>query len=139
MIEFENRTEHDFSLELIEKITDSLTEKEIELILTDNDDIQQINKSFRNLDKPTDVLSFPYEAMPMAPLGSIIISADFVFSGAEAYGHTPDDEFALLYIHGLLHLLGYDHEVDDGEMRRKEASIIRKFSLPESLIIRTEG
>lgn len=139
MIAFENRTEHVFSLELVEKITDSLTDKEIELILTDNADIRQINKTFRHLDKPTDVLSFPYEEMPMAPLGSIIVSADFVFSGAREHGHTPEDEFALLYIHGLLHLLGYDHEVDNGEMRRKEASIIKKFSLPESLIIRTEG
>ena len=53
-------------------------------------------------------------------------------------GHTPQDELALLFIHGLLHLLGYDHECDNGEMRAKEEELIKKFDLPESLIIRTD-
>jgi probable rRNA maturation factor len=77
--------------------------------------------------------------MPMAPLGSIVISYDFVEKKAKEFSHSQDDEFTLLFIHGLLHILGYDHECDNGEMRQKEEDIIRAFSLPQSLIVRTEG
>jgi len=139
MIDFDNRTDNAFSLELTERIADALTDRDIELILTDNAEIQTINRDFRQKDKPTDVLSFPYEAMPMSPLGSIVISFDYVKDEAKKFGHSPDDEFTLLFIHGLLHLLGFDHECDRGEMRAEEASIIRQYNLPESLIVRTEG
>ena len=77
--------------------------------------------------------------MPGAPLGSIVISEGFVKAGAEKFGHTLDDERALLFIHGMLHILGYDHEVDSGEMRAKEHEVLEAFGLPKSLIIRTEG
>ncbi|MEO1938129.1 MAG: rRNA maturation RNase YbeY, partial [Sulfurimonas sp.] len=77
--------------------------------------------------------------MPMAPLGSIVISYDFVKEKAAEFGHSQDDEFTLLFIHGLLHILGYDHEIDSGEMRQKEEEIIKNFNLPKSLIVRTEG
>ncbi len=139
MIDFENKTDTVFSLDLPERIANALTDKEIELILTDNEEIQTINRDFRQKDQPTDVLSFPYEAMPMSPLGSIVISVDYVKDGAQKYGHTEADELTLLFIHGLLHLLGFDHECDQGEMREKEASLIRQYHLPESLIVRMEG
>ena len=139
MIDFENKTDRFFSLELLDRIAVSLTNKEIELIVTDNKEIQTINRDFRQKDKPTDVLSFPYEAMPMSPLGSIVISVDFVKDESQKFGHSEADEFTLLFIHGLLHLLGFDHECDQGEMREKEASLIRQYNLPESLIVRTEG
>ncbi len=139
MIDFENRTETTFSLELLERIANTLSNKEIELILTDNEEIRTINRDFRQKDQPTDVLSFPYEAMPMTPLGSIVISVDFVKDGSQNFGHSEADEFTLLFIHGLLHLLGFDHECDSGEMREQEASLIRQYHLPESLIVRTEG
>jgi probable rRNA maturation factor len=74
----------------------------------------------------------------MSPLGSIVICSEYVVQKAKEFGHTDDDEFALLFIHGVLHLLGYDHEVDNGEMRQEEARLIQKFHLPESLIIRNE-
>lgn len=138
MIEFDNRTGIDIDISTIEKIADTLTEKDIELILTDNTEIKEINAKFRGLDKPTDVLSFPYESMPMSPLGSIVISADYLYSGSEFYGHKPEEEMALLFIHGLLHLLDFDHETDNGEMRQKEREIIKKFLLPSSLIVRTQ-
>jgi probable rRNA maturation factor len=77
--------------------------------------------------------------MPMAPLGSIVISSWHVESMAQELGHSNNDELALLFIHGMLHLLGYDHEVDNGEMRNEEAKLIEKFALPQSLIIRTQG
>jgi probable rRNA maturation factor len=139
MIDIDNQTQYKIDEDSLEKILTELTQKDIELILTSNETIQAINKEYRGIDKATDVLSFPYEDMPMAPLGSIVISIDFVQQKAKEFGHSQDDEFALLFIHGLLHLLGYDHECDNGEMRQKEEALIQKLQLPESLIVRTEG
>ena len=74
-----------------------------------------------------------------ALLGSVVINLDLVELKAAELGHGRDDETALLFTHGLLHVLGYDHESDDGQMRAKECEIIEKFRLPKSLIVRTEG
>jgi len=137
MIELDNRTEKNYDFALLEQIADALSNQDIELILTDNDEIAQINREFRGIDKPTDVLSFPSDPFPGAPLGSIVISVDKVEEIASALGHSEDEEMALLFIHGMLHLLGYDHEVDSGEMREKESELILRFGLPKSLIIRT--
>ncbi len=139
MIDLDNRTDKNYNFALLEQIANTLSEREIELLLTDDDEISQINREFRGIDKATDVLSFPSEPFPNAPLGSIIISVDKVQSVAEELGHTPDDEIALLFIHGILHLLGYDHEVDSGEMRERERELVNEFNLPLSLIIRTQG
>jgi len=139
MIELDNRTSLNVDTHFLNKIASKLTTKEIELIITSNQEIQEINKLHREIDKDTDVLSFPYEEMPMSPLGSIVISSSHVEQKAKELGHTNDDELALLFIHGLLHLLGFDHEVDNGEMRDKEASLIKEFNLPKSLIIRNDG
>ena len=139
MIDIDNKTSLEVNNTLLQKIASSVTDKDIELVITTNDEIQQINKEYRNIDKPTDVLSFPYEKMPMSPLGSIVISQDFVLLKAQELGHTPLDEFTLLFIHGLLHLLGYDHEIDDGQMRIEEERLINEFNLPKSLIVRTQG
>ena len=59
-------------------------------------------------------------------------------SKADRFAHSPQEELKLLLIHGILHLLGYDHEIDNGEMREKEREIIEHFNLPKSLIIRSE-
>ena len=136
-IVFENNSKYTIDLCLVTKIASSLTQKEIELILTSNEEIQEINSSTRGKDAPTDVLSFPYEVMPNVPLGSIVISADLVEEKAIVYKHSFENEFALLFIHGILHLLGYDHEIDNGEHRKKEEELIVQFDLPKSLIIRT--
>jgi len=136
-IVFENNTELKIDLTLINEITESLSEKEIELIFTTNEEIQEINLNTRGIDKPTDVLSFPYDDMPNVPLGSIVISANFVEEKSTVYNHSFQDEFTLLFIHGILHLLGYDHEIDNGEHRDKEEELINKYNLPKSLIIRT--
>ena len=139
MIEFDDRYElKDFELNSLIDIYEYLTERDIELIFTDSDEIQSINKNFRQIDKPTDVLSFPLDFMPNMPLGSVVINIDFVKNKAQEFGHDIEDEIKLLFIHGLLHLLGYDHEYDNGEMREKEEEIIKKFSLPRSLIVRSE-
>ena len=137
MIELDNRTDVDVDTTLLERIAATLSDKDIELILTDDLEMAEINESTRQIAKSTDVLSFPMMEMPGAPLGSIVISEGFVKQGAEKFGHTPDDERALLFIHGMLHMLGYDHEVDQGEMRQKEHEVLQAFGLPESLIIRT--
>ena len=139
MIELDNRTNFKINEQLLENIAKSFTKKDIELIITTKDEIQSINKQHRNIDKPTDVLSFPYEDMPMSPLGSIVISFWHVQTKAKELNHTTDDELTLLFIHGLLHLLGFDHEVDNGKMREEEQKIIDKFKLPKSLIVRTQG
>ncbi|AXX92802.1 rRNA maturation RNase YbeY [Malaciobacter molluscorum LMG 25693] len=137
MIELDNHVNLDIDIALIEEISNSLTSKDIELIITDNEQIRELNKQHRNKDKATDVLSFPLEFdMPNMPLGSIVISKDFVKDKAKEYNHSIQNEFTLLFIHGLLHLLGYDHEVDDGEHRQKEEELITKYKLPDSLIIR---
>jgi len=136
MIELDNQTDLKLNETLLNSISDYLTQKDIELLITSQEEIKKINNDFRKIDKSTDVLSFPYEDMPMAPLGSIVISSWHVQTKAKELGHTTDDELALLFIHGLLHLLGYDHEVDNGEMREKEIELIDKFDLPKSLIVR---
>ncbi|MBD3789094.1 MAG: rRNA maturation RNase YbeY [Campylobacterales bacterium] len=140
LIELENQTSLPCEMKVLEEIACSLTSRPVELIITDNATIQELNREHRNKDKPTDVLSFPIEAdFGELPLGSIVISDTFVREKAEQYGHSIQDELTLLFIHGLLHLLGYDHECDNGEMRKKEEEIIHSFGLPSSLIVRTEG
>jgi len=138
MIELDNQAQFQINLEELEKIAKKITDKNFELILVDNATIEQINKEYRNIKKPTEVLSFPIDAIcEEMPIGSIIISVDFLERGVE-YGHSKEDELKLLLIHGLLHLIGYDHENDNGEMREKEKELIKFFDLPESLIIRNE-
>ena len=137
-IVFENNTQHKIDISFIQKVASDLTNKEIELIFTTDEEMKDINFNTRGIDKSTDVLSFPYDEMPHVPLGSIVISSNFVEDKAKLYKHSFEDEFALLFIHGILHLLGYDHETDNGEHRKKEEELICKFSLPKSLIVRVE-
>jgi len=137
-IVFENDTNIEIDLSLAKQIAKDLNAGEIELILTNNEEIHEINLTTRGKDKPTDVLSFPYENMPNVPLGSIVISKDFIEDYSKQYNHSFEDEFNLLFIHGILHLLGYDHEIDDGEHRTKEEELIKKYNLPKSLIIRNQ-
>ena len=138
MIDFINKTDYNFDIKKLEEIYNYLTNKDIELILTTDEEIQELNKTYRKLDKPTDVLSFPLEDMPGMPLGSIVISLDTAKRNVNELNHSIEEEIKLLFIHGLLHLLGYDHETDNGEMREKEKEIIEKFNLPKSLIIRND-
>jgi len=139
MIELENQTDFIPREEELEAVARRLGARDLELILCDDETIRILNRNYRQKDRPTDVLSFPLEGdLPGQPLGSLVISVDRVRAKAEELGHTEQEELTLLFIHGLLHLLGYDHETDRGEMRAKEAELIREFGLPESLIVRTE-
>lgn len=140
MLTIENETTLPINIERLERIANNLTTREIDLTICDNNMIRQYNREYRHKDKPTDVLSFPVEGdFEHLPLGSIVISADYVIQLSQELGHTQEDELSLLFIHGLLHLLGYDHESDNGEMRAKEEALIQQFNLPKSLIIRMEN
>ena len=144
MIDLNNQTTLDIPLSKLESIASSLSTQEIELLIVEDEEIRTLNREHRGKDSTTDVLSFPLDAPFLQadntamPLGAIVIAASYVRDKAIEYGHSQDDELSLLFIHGLLHLLGFDHECDEGEMREKEASIIKQFHLPDSLIIRTQ-
>lgn len=144
MIDLDNQTTLTVDLEALEQIATSLCDKEVELIITNDTTMQALNAEYREKDGVTDVLSFPMEA-PFTeqsifgmPLGSIIIAESLVKEKAVQFGHTIQDELSLLFIHGMLHLLGFDHEHDNGEMRKREKELIEQFDLPKSLIVRTE-
>ncbi|MDY0116524.1 MAG: rRNA maturation RNase YbeY [Sulfurimonadaceae bacterium] len=137
MIELFNKTTLEIDTDFLETIVLEFTKREIELIITDNVEIQALNKEFRAINKDTDVLSFPLEDFPFTPLGSIVISEDHVKAKAKEHGHSVKDEYTLLFIHGLLHLLGFDHETDDEEMRKEEERLVEHYNLPKSLIVRT--
>ena len=143
MIDLDNQTTLRFELAPLEEIASTLSSKEVELIITDDKTMQALNSEYRGKETSTDVLSFPMDT-PFTeqsifgmPLGSIVISETYVKEKAKVLGHTVQDELSLLFIHGMLHLLGFDHETDNGKMRQREEAIINQFDLPKSLIIRT--
>ena len=139
MIEIINETDYQPNVNFLKRVANYLTDRDIEVTLTNNETIREINREHRGIDAPTDVLSFPLEPVPHAPLGELIISVEYAKNQATLHKNSLDDEIALLFIHGVLHLLGYDHETDNGEMRQKEEELIEHFELPKSLIVRTEG
>jgi probable rRNA maturation factor len=98
-----------------------------------------LNREFRGIDRVTDVLSFPAGAPPPADrhfFGDIVIATGVARRQAHAAGHSELTELRVLALHGLLHLLGYDHERDGGAMRRMEQRLRRKGGLREGLIER---
>jgi len=139
MIEIINETDYQPNVNLLKTIAEYLTNRDIEVTFTDNATIREINREQRGIDAPTDVLSFPLEPVPFVPLGELVISVEYAKNQASLHKNSLDDEIALLFIHGLLHLMGYDHETDNGEMRQKEEELIKHFKLPKSLIVRTKG
>lgn len=133
--------------ESIYKYIESLDKQNLytELIFVDSESMQELNKQYMAKDYPTDVLSFPLEIqdiessdMPQC-LGSIIINIYEVCDKATLYKHNPYAEFSLLFIHAFLHLLGFDHERDNGEQRAVEQAIIESLGLPDSLIVRVDS
>lgn len=121
---------------LLEAIADFLGAGDVELVFANDDEMCKINHEQRGIDKATDVLSFPYEQVFGGLMGSVVISTDTASRVASELGHSMECEIALLFLHGVLHILGYDHEIDGGQMRQKEKEVIEHFSLPDSLIIR---
>jgi probable rRNA maturation factor len=105
--------------------------------------VRALNRQYRKKDQSTDVLSFPAggEASPGRYLGDVVIAAGVARRQAAAAGHSLQTELRVLALHGLLHLLGYDHERDDGRMARLERRLRRQGGLREGLIerARTRG
>ncbi len=124
-------------LKRLKKIVRLYSVKDVELVIVGQKEMKRLNREFRGKNSSTDVLSFPLIETPHSPLGSIVICKKFVKNGVKRFGHSKNDEFTLLFIHGFLHLLGYDHEKDE-KMRQEEEKIIKKFNLPVSLIIRND-
>nr|WP_120944759.1 rRNA maturation RNase YbeY [Helicobacter labacensis] len=110
----------------------------VELVLVSSAQMAKLNLEFRNIPKSTDVLSFPIEIPGHALLGSVVINVDLALQESQARGHALLEEITLLFVHGYLHLLGYDHECDQGQQRALEQEIIKHFNLPPSLMARTE-
>ena len=108
---------------------------EINVTVCDDEEIRAINKEHRGIDRPTDVLSFPFLDFEtpdvMTLLGDIIISRDTAYRQAEEYGHSPKREFCFLAAHSALHLLGYDHEteIEREEMEAKQREILDELGI----------
>ena len=116
---------------------------EVSVTFVDDEGIRELNKKFRNMDKPTDVLSFPlldYEGESEEPffdelchnLGDIVISLERAMAQANEFGHSFEREVAFLTAHSMLHLLGYDHELseeDDADMRKRQSDIMDRLGL----------
>jgi probable rRNA maturation factor len=112
----------------------------VDFLLTSDAAIRRINRDFRGKDKATDVLSFPAaDEVRGKHAGDLAISLDTAKRQAREQGHALDTEVRVLLLHGLLHLAGMDHEVDNGEMAAREAGLREELGLPAGLIARTEN
>jgi probable rRNA maturation factor len=125
--------------------------REFHCRITNDAELQSLNAQFRKKDHPTDVLSFPNSTPPSSPhnphvgpvafdspLGDIAISIQRARAQAREYHHALEAEIRILMLHGVLHLLGMDHESDAGQMRRTEMRWRRKLGLPIGLIERID-
>ena len=138
MISLINKTKHKINIKKLKKIKKKITDRDIELLIVSKKKMKKLNFDYRGKNSATDVLSFPLDInnCPKCPLGSIVVCYSFVKKYAKKYNHSKNDELILLFIHGLLHLIGYDHEIDNGEHKKEEIRIIKYFNLPKSLITR---
>ena len=142
-INIENLTLEDVDLELIKMVAEStldyegVNNAEASIIIIDNKEIKRINKEYRNIDRETDVISFALEDdetfihLPVRILGDIYISIDKAKSQAIEYGHSLRREISFLTVHGMLHLLGYDHMEAEEEkiMFEKQDKILEKLEI----------
>jgi probable rRNA maturation factor len=114
----------------------------VNVLLTGNVALRTLNQRFRAKNQATDVLSFPAALCDARKkygcAGEIAISADIAARNALQFGHPAAQEVKILALHGILHLAGFDHEGDNGQMARKETSLREKLGLPSGLIERTE-
>ena len=113
---------------------------EVSVLLASDRTLRTLNRNFRKKDKATDVLSFPvddFHGDGTGQAGDLAISLDTAQRQADEHGHSLQTEVKILMLHGLLHLAGYDHETDDGQMARKESSLRKELDLPTGLIQRS--
>lgn len=100
----------------------------VSVLLCGDARMRRLNREWRRKDRSTDVLSFP-SGLP-GSLGDVVVSVPYASRQARARGHARDREIRILLAHGVLHLLGYDHETDDGEMFRRQRALVRKVFGP---------
>ena len=136
---FDDLVNEEETREYVQKVLEKEYESEapvyMSLLFTGNDEIQVINREYRDKDQPTDVISFAYHETedfdigPYDTLGDIVISLERVVDQAKEYNHSDKRELFYVLTHGILHLLGYDHieEEDKKEMRAKEEEILGSF------------
>jgi probable rRNA maturation factor len=128
-----------FARDLRDEVADG---HEFECLITSDRELRRLNREFRGKDEPTDVLSFPAAQTPAAgqeirpALGELAVSWERAEAQAAEYGHALESELRILMLHGVLHLLGMDHETDRGRMARVEARWRLRFHLPNGLIER---
>jgi probable rRNA maturation factor len=115
----------------------------VNLLVTGSAEVRSLNRQFRGKNKETDVLSFPVDSQQalgtLRLAGEIAISADVAKQSAAQLGHSAADEVRILVLHGILHLAGFDHERDNGQMERQERRLRAALRLPEGLIERVAG
>lgn len=106
----------------------------VDVLLAGSADLRALNRRFRGKNQPTDVLSFPAGGGPRNGFaGDIAISVDIAKQNAKRLGHATAEEIKILCLHGLLHLSGFDHERDQGQMASKERSLRRRLGLVSGL------
>ncbi len=132
------------------KMEEFLESAEVEVTFVDDKEIHELNREFRNIDRSTDVLSFPlgengvYDTNPATNakmLGDVVISLEHAVAQAEEYGHTLQREVAFLTVHSMLHLLGYDHVnggIEAETMREKEEEVLVKMGLSREVAFITD-
>ena len=124
------------------EVESAVCDVNLSMVVTDDERIRVVNREQREIDKATDVLSFPgyekdeWEELKVNPeelvyIGDIVISKEHAVAQAEEYGHSFEREFCYLLAHGMLHLMGYDHMVEEDKMvmREKEEEIMRRLNL----------
>lgn len=112
----------------------------VDVLLSDDRELRRLNRQFRAKNKATDVLSFPAPVeVADQHAGDLAISLETAARQAAEHGLTLRDEVRILLLHGVLHLAGFDHEIDDGEMAGHEAALRKQLRLPVGLIARAEA
>ena len=137
--ELNRRSLERFAQVLREEVADGAG---FQCLVTDDRELRRLNREFLGKDYATDVLSFPEERFETAPAGwsgEIAISAQRAGEQARVYGHSLDDEIRILMLHGVLHLMGMDHETDRGRMARAEAVWRLRLALPAGVIERVRS
>ncbi len=133
-VSIHNQTDEDIKAFdfLIKRIFEGIKQsKNMQLIFINQNDMQKMNLTYRGLNKPTDVLSFPNDHPKDRSLGDVFISLEQAKIQAQDYGHSIEREVGFLAVHGYLHLIGYDHQTDEDEatMKAMQNAILKNAEL----------